>query len=200
MEKLLLRLTYSNTIDEEKYLNSSFLTNADVIDVKKMKAEMNRKEKIVSSYFKNKYIGNYYLNNKGKPLSDNCYFNISHSHGLVVFVKSDYSPVGVDVEKIEFVGLKLRRYVSSENEYETIQSDEDFFRLWTNKESLVKALGTGIVSPMRDIPGLPINGVRNISNQSFYSKTLKWEDFIITITLQTNEPFEVEVVEEQLPF
>ena len=200
MNKLILRLIDSSNIDEEKYLHANLLTEADLEDIKKMKSETNRKEKIISSYFKNKYVGTYYLNNKGKPLSDNSFFNVSHSHGLVVFVKDDNYPIGVDVEKIEFIGSKMRRYISTETEYETIHSDEDFYRLWTNKESLVKALGTGIIFPMRNIPGLPINDFRDYSNKSFYSQTLKYKDFIISVTMETSERFEVVLVEELLPF
>ena len=197
MNKLTLRLADSSDIDEEKYLHADLLTETDLEDIKKMKSETNRKEKIISSCFKNKYIGIYYLNNNGKPISDNTNFNISHSHGLVAFVDSGDYPVGVDIEKIEFVGQKMRRYVTTNAEYDTIQTDEDFYCIWTNKESLVKALGTGITLPMRNIPGLPINGFRDYADRRFYSKTLKYKDFVITITLQTNEPFEVEIIEEQ---
>lgn len=198
MNKLTLRLADSSDIDEEKYLHASLLTETDLEDIKKMKSETNRKEKIVSSYFKNKYVGIYYLNNNGKPISDNTNFNISHSHGLVGFVDSGDYPVGIDIEKVEFVGQKMRRYISTNKEYDYIQTDEDFYCIWTNKESLVKALGTGITLPMRNIPGLPINGCRDYADKRFYSKTLKYKDFVITITLQTNEPFEVEIIEEQL--
>ena len=35
-----------------------------------------KKEKLVSYYFKKKYVGDYFLNEFGKPLSNNIYFNI----------------------------------------------------------------------------------------------------------------------------
>ena len=68
----------------------SFLERYHVLDVKK--------EKLVSYYFKKKYVGDYSLNERGKPISNNVFFNISDSKGMVVLAISKNREVGVDVE------------------------------------------------------------------------------------------------------
>ncbi len=78
------------------------------------------------------------------------HFNISHSGGIVICAFSDCE-VGCDVEKIRCVDLKLAKRFFSENEYEYIISQRGdnekysaFFRIWTLRESYMKAIGSGI--------------------------------------------------------
>ena len=78
------------------------------------------------------------------------YFNISHSGGIVICAFSDCE-VGCDVEKIRCVDLKLAKRFFSQNEYEYIISKSSdnkkysaFFRIWTLRESYMKAVGNGI--------------------------------------------------------
>ena len=74
-------------------------------------------------------IGTVFIGNNGKPMTNGCYFNISHSHGLVACAVAEV-PVGIDVEKIRPVPPRLLRILSpAEREY--VRCDEDFFRLWT---------------------------------------------------------------------
>jgi len=93
----------------------------------------------------------------GKPFLkgvENFYFNISHSDRYVVCAVSD-EPVGVDVEKIRPVKLRLadrffteqeRRYVyNAENEASQYQR---FFEIWTRKEAFVKMDGRGLRIPL----------------------------------------------------
>ena len=51
-------------------------------------------------------IGTVFIGKNGKPMTNGCYFNISHSHGLVACAVSDV-PVGIDVEKIRPVPPRL---------------------------------------------------------------------------------------------
>ena len=118
---------------------------------------------------------------------------------MVAFVKNSKYNIGIDIEKIDYVSLKMRRYITTDEEYSFIKTEEDFYDVWTNKESLVKTLGTGIVTPMRDIPGLPINNRRDYLGQIFYSQTIRHNGFVITVTMQTENPFLVKIVNEQLP-
>lgn len=94
-------------------------------------------------------------NKYGKPfLKDykNLYFNISHCRELAVCA-IEKSEVGVDVESIrEYRAGVLRRAFSEKekNIFENSEnSDEMFFRIWTLKESFVKALGIGISYPLK---------------------------------------------------
>lgn len=93
----------------------------------------------------------------GKPyLCDHpdLHFNLSHCRGLAVCAVGT-SPLGVDAEYIRPLRERvLRRVFSPEETTEVQQSqtpDETFFRIWTLKESFVKAIGVGISYPMQSI-------------------------------------------------
>lgn len=93
-------------------------------------------------------IGTVFIGNNGKPMTNGCYFNISHSHGLVACAVAEV-PVGIDVEKIRPVPPRLSRILSpAEREY--VRCDEDFFRLWTLKEALIKCQG-GVLGQVRHV-------------------------------------------------
>lgn len=87
---------------------------------------------------------------KGKPcfaeLPDLC-FNLSHSGEVVVAAFSDRA-VGIDVEQIvprDFRAVSSRCF--SEEEQKKIASSEaplqEFYRIWTGRESIVKRRGGG---------------------------------------------------------
>jgi len=88
----------------------------------------------------------------GKPSLANypgIHFNISHAGRWVVCAVSS-EEVGVDVEQIRSIDLAIARRFFAPSEYTTLMSLEAgdrldfFFRLWTIKESYLKALGTGL--------------------------------------------------------
>lgn len=107
------------------------------------------------------------------------YFNISHSGGIVICAFSDCE-VGCDVEKIRRIDLKLAKRFFSENEYKYIisQNDDDekykaFFRIWTLRESYMKAVGNGISMSLGSFE-ISLNGgigiIRNDINKKYYFK------------------------------
>ena len=85
----------------------------------------------------------------GKPEIDGVYFNLSHSHDMVVCGVSERR-IGCDIEKIEDVrdGIAERFFTKSEiqylNQYEGDEKKEEFYRLWTMKESYMKMTGEGM--------------------------------------------------------
>lgn len=84
-------------------------------------------------------------------------FNVSHSYDLALIAVALDQPVGIDIEKIrndiDHQGLSKRFF--SENEYRNIMEYQGqdrlraFFATWTRKESIVKAMGTGIASGLK---------------------------------------------------
>lgn len=90
----------------------------------------------------------------GKPLLKHhqLQFNVSHTHGKILYIFTKNRAVGVDVEykerKINY--LKIARRFFSEKEFQYLQSlsksdvAEAFFTLWTLKEAYAKATGEGI--------------------------------------------------------
>ncbi len=87
---------------------------------------------------------------KGKPYLrgvDKYHFSISHSGGCIAFV-DDTDRIGVDTEKIEKCDIKIAKRFFTPEEYEIINEkeniDEEFFRVWTQKEAYLKMTGDGI--------------------------------------------------------
>lgn len=88
----------------------------------------------------------------GKPhLSGGPEFSLSHTRGGAVLAV-DQAPVGVDAELIRPISPSLPKRTLSQREYAWFIArgarPEDFFTLWTLKESYYKFLGTGL-------PGIP---------------------------------------------
>lgn len=93
---------------------------------------------------------------EGNPsLEAGIQFSISHTRGLVVCGISSEN-IGVDTEYVRPYGERLMKRVCTEDEIAYIRKNKEkeaerFFRLWTLKESYLKATGKGISVPMRDI-------------------------------------------------
>jgi len=81
-------------------------------------------------------------------------FNLSHSHGIVLFAFSQGRRVGVDVEYVrrdlnvqEIAG----RFFSAAENHALMQRSymhDAFFHCWTRKEAFVKARGEGLSCPL----------------------------------------------------
>ena len=164
--------------DEKKYIST--LNNLEV-----------KKEKLFSLLLKKKYIGSYFIDEKGKPKSDKIKFNISHSNEYMVLVKNDLYEIGVDIELIREYKKDLVDKICNSEEKKYIQDDKSFFEIWTNKESLVKSYGSGIISSMKEIPSLPLNGLKKYSNSFWYSKSFIKNSYVISVTLKSKENFDI---------
>jgi 4'-phosphopantetheinyl transferase len=104
----------------------------------------------------------------GPPRIDGLHVSVSHS-GDWVGVAFALEPVGIDVEQVDpsHDVDRLSQRVLSDAERATLPDDggaddhtrlRAFLRLWTRKEALAKARGTGMVGNLREIdasdPGL----------------------------------------------
>lgn len=84
------------------------------------------------------------------------HFNISHTKGLVVCSLGD-EEMGIDVEWIRPFHERILQKALSPRELSHLKglSPEErmeyFFRIWTLKESYVKALGCGITAPFTEL-------------------------------------------------
>ena len=83
-------------------------------------------------------------------------FNLAHSADLAVYAIARERTIGIDVERIkpESAGEEIARRYFSPREVEdlltlrTEERTEAFFRCWTRKEAYLKALGTGLQTPL----------------------------------------------------
>lgn len=91
------------------------------------------------------------------PNRPSVYFNVSHAgdYGLIVIAKH---LVGIDIEYInkEFDYKEILQNVFHQNEIDVIKTSKDqhhtFYKFWTRKEAIVKAIGKGIDDDLKNIP------------------------------------------------
>ena len=190
-----LLLVDINKINIDEISSSSFISSEDLLDLSKYKRQETYNEKLVSRYLKNKYIGEYSVNEYGKPISNHVYFNISHSHGLVGLVINDQYDIGLDIEKMRDIDDSLKKHICSDEEYQYSEDNISFLQIWTNKESLLKCLGTGINKRLKEVIGLPINGIREYMGEIYRSNTLRYKDYIITVTIKGDTPLNIDIIE-----
>ncbi|MEL7339754.1 MAG: 4'-phosphopantetheinyl transferase superfamily protein, partial [Bacteroidota bacterium] len=95
-------------------------------------------------------IANLSFEESGKPVLPSVFFNLSHTDGLVVCGVSKAGPIGIDVEKIKAVELANFVAFFKPMEWRKIQEAalprQQFYRYWTRKESIIKALGLSLAS------------------------------------------------------
>jgi 4'-phosphopantetheinyl transferase len=127
---------------------------------------------------------------EGRPnIVHNFDFNISHSDQYAVCAFSKKYSLGIDIEKIKPISLEFLRNFFNQDEWAEMQenenSQEQFYRLWTKKEAVVKADGRGLNIPLKEII---------IRNNHGFVERVKW--FLQEIPLDqhyimhvaTNEP------------
>lgn len=113
------------------------------------------------------------FNKYGKPYlkrRDNLYFNLSHSTKRACIIESDVE-VGIDIEYIQdFNYEEIINSFFSDNERQIILHRQNkkqklirFFEIWTQKEALLKCVGTGLVKNIEDINVEYLN--RNSKNE-----------------------------------
>lgn len=133
----------------------------------------------------------FYKGEYGKPyLKDypRIHFNISHTDGMAACGIGDRQ-LGIDVEQVRPYRKRVLRKVFSEAErrrLEEIPEDEHsqyFFRIWTLKESYVKALGCGLTISLTDISfeysagGTPVCSVPGV----FFQQKMLQGGYILSI-------------------
>lgn len=118
----------------------------------------------------------------GNPL----FFNISHTREAFAFAVTEHSEVGIDLEKadrnFDFKPL-IRRFFSSRECEFILESPEEsrdrFFFLWTRKEALLKAAGTGITENLSQSEVLESEYVTKYFGHYLYTKRVL--DYFISV-------------------
>ena len=125
------------------------------------------------------------FNSSGKPFANGFpEFNISHSGDVCVLAVGD-EPVGIDIEKADCENLTIAENVFSDKEYEWMCPDPvvRFHRLWTLKESLLKAAGTGLVDDMKSVDIFPFTAGAPVTygNTVWYASETRFKDCFISV-------------------
>ena len=93
------------------------------------------------------------INKYGKPflaISPHLHYNISHAGHYVACAFSD-EPIGIDIEIITPIDLKIAERFFAPNETTYIMESEEtlrFYEVWTKKESRIKFEGKGLHIPL----------------------------------------------------
>jgi 4'-phosphopantetheinyl transferase len=132
---------------------------------------------------------------RGKPAlanmgdSDTLQFNLSHSHGLVLYAVTRDRKIGIDLEQIRPTSdvEKLAERFFSPREHAAIRSlpssqkQEAFFHAWTCKEAYLKAIGEGLAGleqvEVSLVPGEP---VRLLSTGEDSPASSRWSVQVLT--------------------
>lgn len=77
--------------------------------------------------------------------TDGLYWSVSHSNQCVAAVVAPYA-IGIDIEQIRDISTLLKEQIASEEEWGLTPEDDPtlFFRYWTAKEAVLKAVGHGL--------------------------------------------------------
>lgn len=134
-------------------------------------------------------------NENGKPyLKDGgIFFNMSHSGKYAVCAFSD-EEIGVDIEELSDVPEELMRAVCTDAEYRYLlaageKQKEDFFRLWTVKESFMKYIGTGLATDPARLEvafGRRMQMTQGVSAGSCFFKEYEVEGYSLTVCSREN--------------
>jgi 4'-phosphopantetheinyl transferase len=104
-------------------------------------------------------------------------FNISHSGNCVACAFALHGKVGIDVEQLRPLDIATFRTIFTDEEWHRINSTEDthesFFSYWTAKESILKAEGSGLNMPFKDVEVK--NERATLGNDVWYCKKLLLE-------------------------
>ncbi len=105
--------------------------------------------------------------------SSNIYFNVSHSGDwiLITFVAGD--ELGIDIEKkdpgFEYKSFLQEHFSETEQTYIGRAADPvaAFYFLWTRKEALTKAWGTGLQENLKEVDVLNLNDLFGTNKKSW---------------------------------
>lgn len=126
-------------------------------------------------------------NKYGKPyLKDylDFNFNISHS-GEYVLCAIDNKPIGIDVEEVKHIKYEdIAKNFFTTKEYSYIINEDfnfrlnNFYEIWTLKESYIKCLGQGLSVPLKsfNIEIEQYENIKVIENNKYKKYTLKLFD------------------------
>jgi len=129
-------------------------------------------------------------------------FNVSHSGNYILYAIAEAANVGIDVEECKrTIGfLSTAKHFLSENEYHkflTVAPSERwlaFYRCWTRKEAILKALGKGLFFPLHqlEVSFLPFEKtqienffIKSPKNGLYQLYEMQFEEnYIITIAIK----------------
>lgn len=131
--------------------------------------------------------------------SDKVNFNIAHSGELVACAFSKKQPVGLDIEKIRTINLADFDYILNEVDHQSILQANNqyqaFFKIWTIKEAVTKAIGRGLAIDVQHI--YIFDKYALFEKQKWYYQTLHFEgDFAAHIVTNQDNFSDIKLIQQ----
>lgn len=193
MKKVIVRYISISTI--ENHLDD-ILNIVSLERKEKANHYRNKKDQLLSlgaGYLMAKYLphdAQFYNNEYGKPYLENGpFFSLSHSGEYVVIVIDEEHEIGIDIQLIDEKNVSTIAKISGEN-----LPTNEMFQLWSNKESLIKCMGSSIAL-IEKVPALPLIGKRKYLNKTYYTQSIIFNGYSLSITRDNKEEFEIELEE-----
>ena len=126
-------------------------------------------------------------------------FNISHSGEYIICAISTTNKVGVDVEKMKDIPINNFKNIFSDEEWNNVSTDKSlrsFYTYWTKKEAFLKAIGTGMNIPLKNIT-IPGNKIVWENREWFLEEIKLDKDYLSHVSSDTDS---LEIAIEKLDF
>lgn len=130
-----------------------------------------------------------------KPFVDsNIYFNLSHSGKYIVCAFCSSSKVGIDIERVRSLNISVFENVFTPYEWQTLNKStavqKDFFKIWTIKESITKAIGKGLFISLNQIE-TSFYTARYESENWYHHEVSLNERYVCTVVSQAQTELEI---------
>lgn len=142
--------------------------------------------KLGSNYLVDAFTGaeRLFYGEKGKPQKAGVFFNASHDGDFVVLGVAG-NEIGVDISKIGRFDKAVISRAFNEEEARSIKTPYDFALCWSQKESLLKCVGTGLSGGLKSASSSV--GKKFFDGATYFSSSFEYENHVISITLKTEE-------------
>ncbi|WP_113925698.1 4'-phosphopantetheinyl transferase family protein [Cognataquiflexum aquatile] len=189
----IIRIGIANNF-EKIQRHTGLLTGEELKKSERFVREQDKYSFLVSSVMKKILCGHYLgrepksvefeVNEFNKPKirnQENIHFNTSHSGDWLVFIFSN-NPCGIDIEGInpDFDYKSILEMSFHPDEIDFIQKSNQpvnqFFKIWTIKESILKAEGTGLMDNLNELNTLQDFTKLPSNTDTWYTKSLLIEE------------------------
>ncbi|WP_028403112.1 4'-phosphopantetheinyl transferase family protein [Ectobacillus panaciterrae] len=134
------------------------------------------------------------------------FFNLSHSKRIVTCVISSFDEAGIDVESITKNPLDVMPVVFVPQEQMLVEAEESFvkkveafYRVWTRKEAVMKAIGKGFSLPPLSF-AVPVHGERIMDENYLYYTFHPMDGEMISIAVRRTDKIEINFKCKEITF
>ena len=191
MERVKVYLLHIHSIEGKEEHLKGVLPASRVEKAKRFVRAEDRLLSLAAGYLVHRHVGDYYVDEWGKPKADGVCFNLSHSGEYAALAVAPRE-VGLDIEraKSDKDYDALAAFCFGQDELEAYRRGTPFLALFTAKESLSKADGRGLSADIKTIPAMPVDGAVTYQAKSYYRHALEYNGYYVSVTMESAD-FEI---------